>query len=123
MKSFKFLFGIGALALGAQSAMAESPVYEPPQPITSTVSREDVTRATLAATQAGTIVKGEANFELPKTVTDSGQTRAQVLAEAIEARRLGLIAQGELPLREATQVELEQIRQAGLRARHLHVAG
>ena len=43
-------------------------------------------------------------------------TRAQVLAEAREVARLGLIPVHEGAARQATASELEQIRQAGLRA-------
>lgn len=42
--------------------------------------------------------------------------RAQVQAEAIEARRLGLLAGGEAGAALPTVVQLEQVRQAGLRA-------
>lgn len=123
MNSIKFLLSISLLALGAQSALAESPVYEHPQPAVSQTSRDDVKRATLAAIHAGTIVRGEARFELPAAAVDSGLTRAQVRAEAIAARRLGLIAAGEGPARDATPSELEQIRQAGLKAVQVQIAG
>ena len=45
------------------------------------------------------------------------KTRAQVVAEMLEARRLGLMdTQVENYPRQATAVEAEQIRQAGLKA-------
>ncbi len=45
------------------------------------------------------------------------KTRAQVVAEMQEARRLGLMdTQVENYPRQATQAEAEQIRQAGLKA-------
>ncbi len=45
------------------------------------------------------------------------KTRAQVTAEMLEARRLGLMdTQVENYPRQATAVEAEQIRQAGLKA-------
>jgi hypothetical protein len=122
MKSSEVLIGLAMLALCTQVAMAEGPAYEPPEPIVSKVSREDVKRATRAAAQAGTIVTGEASFERPSALSKSTLTATQVQAEAIEARRLGLIAEGEKPMREATPPELEQIRQAGLKALNLRLA-
>jgi hypothetical protein len=44
----------------------------------------------------------------------AGKSRAQVIAETAEAARLGLLGAGEPPAASAAQ--LEQIRQAGLRA-------
>jgi hypothetical protein len=123
MKSFKStIFPLALLALGAQSAMAESPVYEYPQPIVSATSRADVKAQTAAARAAGLIASGEASYELPVAVASSGLTRVQVRAEAIEARRLGLIPHGEMGSRDATPAELESIRQAGLKALQLHLA-
>lgn len=122
MTPFKSLLGIGLLALGAQSAMAEGPIHEDPPPVASATTRDEVKRAALHAIRAGTIARGEASFELPAKVTDSGLTRAQVRAEAIAAGHLGLIARGELPLRDATPFELEHIRQAGLKARQPQLA-
>lgn len=46
----------------------------------------------------------------------SGASRAQIQAEAIEARRLGLSDGGEGPTVEATPAQRESIRLAGLRA-------
>lgn len=43
-------------------------------------------------------------------------TRAQVIGELKEASRLGLIGQGDSQQKIATPTQLEQIRQAGLRA-------
>jgi hypothetical protein len=68
-----------------------------------------------AARRDGTLARTEASFTVqPKT--SSTLTRAQVQAEAREAMRLGLIPVHEGGARQATAAELEQIRQAGLRA-------
>ncbi|AOF86033.1 hypothetical protein BSY239_2664 [Hydrogenophaga sp. RAC07] len=53
----------------------------------------------------------------PAQQTQMGKTRAQVMAETAEARRLGLldVSENEYP-KIATPEQVEQIRQAGLRA-------
>lgn len=53
--------------------------------------------------------------EVFATDAPSSVTRAQVRAEAAEALRLGLLPQGEIE-RVATPAQMEQVRQAGLRA-------
>jgi len=126
MKSIKTLvslFPLAVLAAVAQGARAESPVYEYPQAQASQTSRADVKAQAIAAREAGLIAKGEASYEMPVAVAPSGLSRVQVLAETVEARRLGLIPHGELPARDATPAELESIRQAGLKAVQIHLAG
>jgi len=51
----------------------------------------------------------------------SNVTRDQVVAEALEARKLGVIAEGELTV-IATEAQAERIRFAGLRAGSRHIA-
>jgi hypothetical protein len=55
-------------------------------------------------------------------VVPSGLQRAQVVAEAIEARKLGLISEGERQAPTPTAVQAEQIRLAGLNAVNHQVA-
>jgi hypothetical protein len=55
-------------------------------------------------------------------VVPSGLQRAQVVAEAIEARKLGLITEGERQAPAPTAVQAEQIRLAGLNAVNHQVA-
>lgn len=108
-----------ALAFSAGLARAESPTVAPEiDNFMSTLSRAEVRAGTLAAIQSGQIVRTEADeLRLAFDHTPSMLTRAQVLAEAAEARRLGLIAHGEQSAPVATPAQLEQIRLAGQRAR------
>ena len=55
-------------------------------------------------------------------VVPSGLQRAQVLAEAKEARKLGLIVEGERQAPTPTATQVEQVRQAGLNAINHQVA-
>jgi hypothetical protein len=110
------------LAAASQSALAEGAVYEYPQRIVSTASSADVAAQAVAARRAGTIARGEADYELPQVVVASGLTRAQVIAEAIESRRLGLIPVGDAPAKVPSAAELEQVRLAGLNAARLQMA-
>lgn len=57
---------------------------------------------------------GEAG--IPDISAPSSAPRAQVIAEAREAARLGLLAQGEGEAVPATAQQEERIREAGLRA-------
>lgn len=110
------------LAVTSQSALAEGAVYEYPQPIVSASSRAEVAAQAVAARQAGTIPRGEANYEAPRVIVASGLTRAQVIAEAIESRRLGLIPVGDAPAKVPSAAELEQVRLAGLAAAQTQMA-
>lgn len=105
---------VSALALLGTSAFA----VEGEQPSTwmtpSTQSRVEVKAAALQFHEgSGTVV-----------AASSGDVkRAQVVAEAREAIRLGLIPTYDGYSREATAAEQEQIRQAGLRAVRTLIAG
>jgi hypothetical protein len=73
-----------------------------------------IVAAALSFAAAGSAFAGEATPDYPQRFV-STLTRAQVQAEALEARRLGLIGQGEhVPV--ATPEQNERIRLAGLRA-------
>ena len=89
-----------------------------PLPVSSRRSRAEVRAEGAAPHRART---GELIFEdgpLPDVAgwTPSTLSRTQVVAEAIEARRLGLISRGEAEARSPTPLEQEFVRQAGLRA-------
>jgi hypothetical protein len=60
--------------------------------------------------------------QYPAAAVPSNLQRAQVVAEAIEARKLGLIAHGELAAPTPTPEQAEQIRLAGLNAVNQQVA-
>lgn len=107
-----------ALALAAGLAQAESPTVAPEiENFVSSKSRAEVRAQTLGAIQAGFVVRNEADYQrLTLDTRPSTLTRAQVVAEAVEARRLGLIAYGERSAPMATPEQLDRIRMAGLRA-------
>jgi hypothetical protein len=67
----------------------------------------------------GAFASGEARA--PDTPALAQPTRAQVLAEIAEAKRLGLITHGEATT-FATPQQTEQVRRAGLRAANVLVA-
>ncbi|MGE0348755.1 DUF4148 domain-containing protein [Hydrogenophaga sp.] len=86
----------------------------PVRAASSTLTRAEVQSAAIAARDAGQL----GNQESPELViaTGSSKTRAQVVAETAEARRLGLldVSDSEFP-KIATAEQAEQVRQAGLR--------
>lgn len=105
-----------ALVLAGAAATAQEIVDEPQIPFVSTVSRAAVQAEARAAAAAGTtlVVEGRQPAAAAPAAT---RTRAEVVAEMLEARRLGLVQHGEASQRVATQAELEMIGLAGLRAR------
>lgn len=80
--------------------------------------RAEVHAEAVAANKArlGTITYGDAPLRARLLPGTSTFTRTQVRAEAIEARRLGLVSAGEAEARLPTPAEAESVRQAGLRA-------
>ena len=107
-----------ALTLAAGLAQAESPTAAPEiENFVSSKSRAEVRAQTLSAIQAEFAARNEADHQrLAIDTRPSTLTRAQVVAEAVEARRLGLIAHGESSAPIATPAQLDRIRMAGLRA-------
>ena len=103
-----------AFALTAGASFAEGPIEgNEVFSFTSTASRAEVRAEAVAAREANLIAHGEI---LPVQKTEGvGKTRAQVVAETAEARRLGLLHIGE-EMKFATPTQAEQIRLAGLRA-------
>jgi hypothetical protein len=84
----------------------------------STLSRSKVKSETAAAKAAGEIPNGELSLQdLQRQPATSEKTRAQVRAETLEARRLGLLQPaGELGLPQATPAQADMINSAGVRA-------
>jgi hypothetical protein len=93
----------------------------PHYPIVDNRSRSEVITETVAYLKAtkGAFASGEAR--LPDARVLAQPTRAQVLAEIAEAKRLGLITHGEATVFPTAQ-QSEQVRQAGLRAANVLVA-
>jgi hypothetical protein len=100
-------------------AFAESPTTAPEiDNFVSTKSRAEVRAETLVAIDRGQIARNDADAtRLAFADFAPSKTRIQVLAEAAEARRLGLIPTGDGQSPIATPEQLEQIRLAGLRTR------
>jgi hypothetical protein len=84
--------------------------------IPSTRTRAEVRAELEAAQRAGTSTPRYEPLYALQPKGDRTLSRAQVQAEAREAVRLGLTTKYEVSPRRATPSELEQIRQAGLRA-------
>jgi hypothetical protein len=114
-----------AASLVAGSAFADGAEYEYPQPVHSTLKRSDVRAEAIAAVHSGAVASDEykAN-QYPKAdvIAASKLLREQVVAEAIAARRLGLIAEGDLAQPVPTAAQAEQIRLAGQAAVARHLA-
>ena len=112
-KTFRFAsLGIALAFCGA--AFAQEGVQWTPPP--STKDRAEVRAELEAARRDGTQPRSEDSYTVKAASGGSAVTRAQVMAEAREAMRLGLIPFHDAGPRQATAAELEQIRQAGLRA-------
>jgi len=114
-----------AASLVAGSAFADGAEYEYPQTVRSTVSRADVQAETIAAQRSGALSRNDfesAPVAKAEVKLASNLQRVQVLAEAREARRLGLIAEGDgsAPVPSASQ--LEQVRLAGVQSVQNHLA-
>jgi hypothetical protein len=110
------LASLAATSTIAQAgSSADFGYFEQPQPHTSTLTRAEVQREAIAARQMGIVVDGDSTHVPAPIIQGQGKTRAQVLAEAVEARRLGLIAHGDGHI-VPSDMQLEQVRLAGLRA-------
>lgn len=88
----------------------------PPSAGTSTLTRAEVRAEAIAARDTGRL----SHQEIPEPVfiaTGPGKTRAQVVAETAEAKRLGLLDVNDSDFPKIpTAAQAEQVRQAGLRA-------
>lgn len=107
--------------VGAGSAFAAEGTQDfQPSSIDSTKSRAEVMADTASAQRNGMSTSyGEAS---PAPKAASTITRAQVVAETQEAARLGLLDRHDGYAPQASAAQLEQIRQAGLRAVQDNVA-
>ncbi len=101
-------------------AAAQEATPDYPQAYSSSLTRAEVRASAILARKAGEIVDGERSAVAP--VIGLPNTRAQVVAELQEARRLSLVASGEQTV-VASQAQLLAIHNAGLRADSSTVAG
>ena len=113
------LFSVVTL-LAATGAVAQEVTPTGFEQFSSVASRADVRADAAAALGAGRVDSGEAT--LWTADVESSRTRAQVMAEAIEALRLGLVGHGDLSAPSASPAQAELIRSAGLRALGVPVA-
>ena len=109
---------IGA-AFGATAARAGEVEPDYPMAFTSTLSRAQVKADAVRARAVGHIAISERSYVVADT--GPGLTRAQVVAETLEAIRVGAIDHHEHN-QFPTAMQLESIRQAGLRAVAMTVA-
>jgi Domain of unknown function (DUF4148) len=97
----------------AGSAFSQEATPDTSRPSMSQLTRAEVQQAAIEAFASGQLREGEATIEHESF--RSMKTRAQVVAELQEARRLGLLGGGERNV-FPTPEQAEQIRQAGLKA-------
>ncbi len=122
MKNAIRMLAIGAIALTQFSiARAEAPLFYWEQldyQASSEKSRAQVISELKDARSEDTLAVSDHDYPAAQEVasSDDSKTRAQVRAEAIEARRLGLIQQSDSQLPIATPEQLNAIQLAGLRA-------
>lgn len=99
---------------GTGAAFAQEGTQDFPVPVLqSSTTRAEVIAVLKATPRSDAAFAGEASAA-PKAA--SQLSRAQVLAEAREALRLGLTETSYGEVRVATPAQLEQVRAAGLRA-------
>lgn len=110
--------------LAATGAMAQSVPAETmldPFAVASTLSRAEVRAELLRHRAANPLPAGDATPDFALPVAGMAKTRGQVVAELAEARRLGLVADGERSV-FPTAAQLQAIEQAGQRALAMQVA-
>lgn len=100
---------VAAVGFSAAAYAQEATLFDT-QAYMSTKSRAEV-----RAEAMGTVHSGEVTRFDHVALDGPGKTRAQVRAEVLEARRLGVLQGGEVS-QFATPEQLEQTRIAGLRA-------
>ena len=115
-------FIVAATAALASPALALEGDTGQSMKFTSTLSRDEVRAAFIEARNAGLITTGEHSVAVER-LQPSGMalTRAQVVAELREARRIGAIAYGDRPV-IPTEHQLSLIRMAGERAAAMAMA-
>src|SRR5262245_37134774 len=109
--------GLASLLAGATAFANDiDPLGFEKQHFISSKSRADVVSDLNDAQATGQLLHpGEAGLQFVDA--PSVAPRAQVVAETLEAKRLGLITYGELPAKEATPAQARQIETAGMKAR------
>jgi hypothetical protein len=105
-----------AFLFSAGTAFAQEATPDTWTKINTSASVESVRAEAKAAQLAGNISHGEATRHGVPAPQLQPASRLIVQAEAREALRLGLIASGEGPARDATPQELQAVKTAGLRA-------
>jgi len=108
--------GLASLLIGATAFANDiDPFGFEKEHFISSNSRTDVVSDLKAAQAAGQLLlPGEAGQRFVDA--PSIKPRAQVVAETLEAKRLGLITFGELPASEATAEQARRIEMAGMKA-------
>lgn len=114
VKTFAIVAGLVA-AFGSSTAFAADE-YSLNQNLPSAA----VATAPRVAVRVAALDEYQGN-QYPAAVVPASLQRAQVVAEAIEARKLGLVADGER-FAVPTATQAEQVRLAGLKAINSHVA-
>lgn len=110
---------IAIAAFGFFTTLAASPVfaseatYEYPTAVTSSLSRADVRAQAVKARSAGLIVQGEQSVVVAET--GPALSRVQVVAETLEAIRIGAIDRHEASV-TPTAAQLKSIQLAGQKA-------
>lgn len=109
------LFSIVLAAAGAQAATPDEYTLNLNLPTAA------VSTTPRVATKVAAVDEFQRNLT-PAATQPSGVQRAQITAEAIEARKLGLVSEGERLAPTPSAAQAEQIHQAGLQAVQNHVA-
>lgn len=117
LKSLSIAAGLVAAFVSTAALAADE--YTLNQNLPSAVSAASATTPRVAVRVAA--VDEFQRNQYPAAVVPASLQRAQVVAEAIEARKLGLISEGEL-FQLPTAAQAEQIRLAGLKAVNSHLA-
>ncbi len=118
MTSMSTLVAAAALLVGVPSFAQEATPAPEYDRFVSTLSRAEVAAAAQTAVRHDRILRSEADGAVYALGGDaaSSLSRQQVLAEAVEAHRLGLVGHGEADLPTATSAQWEAVRRAGQRA-------
>ncbi|HYS11820.1 MAG TPA: DUF4148 domain-containing protein [Burkholderiaceae bacterium] len=116
MNKLTFTFALASLVISAQ-ALADDvdPFGFEKEHFISSKARAEVA-ADLRAAQAGGQVPIPGELGVKFVDARSIKPRAQVVAETLEAKRLGLISYGELESKQPTPAQERQIEMAGKQA-------
>ncbi len=114
VKSLTLIAGL-ITAFGSSAAMAAD-LYTQNQNLPTAV----VSTTPHVAVRIAAVDEYQAS-QYPAAAVPASLHRAQVVAEAVEARKLGLITEGE-QFAAPTAAQVEQIRLAGVKAVNSHVA-